>query len=840
MPTLKLFYRLILRPLRRERLRTALTVLAVALGVAAVLAIELAGQAATGSFRSSLQSLTGSANLEITATGGIPPEVFTRLASLPYALKLHPRIEDYGVIDGPVRRTVPIIGMDLLSEGALERSVRGGETRAFSDPRLNNSVWLSSGLGYKAGDHVRLLTNDTASDFTVRGVLDDQAGEVILMDVAPATRVLGRDGRLDRILVEAPPTRSIEEWEALLRQSLPAGVAIARQGTETEENRRMLESFRWNLRVLSYVSLAVGAFLIYNTISVSVVRRRFEIGILRAVGTARAGILAGILGEASCFGLLGGMVGVVLGRVMSEGAVKLVASTVASLYFSSRPAPIALTWEAALLGIAMGVGISFASALGPAWEAAQVAPIEAMARGSREHEVRVHRWRSAGAALIVAVMAWIASRQPAVNGKPVYGYFSAILAIVACALVIPAMVSTLTALTAGLLRRVFGVEALVATRSLAGSLRRTSVLVGALSTAIAVLTAVGLMVGSFRETVLVWMDEILQADLFLSPAVPAGADRHPTLSAEIPVQLAQLPEVDAVDQLRTYEVRYEGLPATIGGMDARIAGRHQRRSFLSGAAAAGVFRQLIGNDAVIVSEPFANKHRVRAGDILKLRLGGKIGSFRVLDIYYDYSSEGGVILMDRSTLFRYLPDTAPSNVAVYLKPGVALDQGERAVERVIGGRRVAIVRNRTLRDQGIQIFDRTFAITYVLEALAVFVAITGVGGALLALVIDRRREFGLLRFLGASNGQVRGIILFEAGLLGALANVAGVTLGLILSRLLIHVINKQSFGWTIQFHWPVLVLLSALSIVYAATILSALYPARIAIRLVPIEVIHEE
>jgi putative ABC transport system permease protein len=228
------------------------------------------------------------------------------------------------------------------------------------------------------------------------------------------------------------------------------------------------------------------------------------------------------------------------------------------------------------------------------------------------------------------------------------------------------------------------------------------------------------------------------------------------------------------------------------------------------------------------------------GDILKLNLGEKISAFHVLDIYYDYSSERGVILMDRETLFRYLPGVEPNNVAVYLKAGVSVEDGQRAVERVIAGRLIAIARNETLRDQAIKVFDRTFAITYVLEALAVFVAVTGVGSALLALVIDRRREFGLLRFLGAADSQIRRVILFEAGLLGVLANIAGVTLGLVLSLLLIHVINKQSFGWTIQFHWPVLVLLSALSVVYLATILSALYPARIATHLVPIEVIHEE
>jgi putative ABC transport system permease protein len=824
--------------MKRERMRTALTVLAVALGVTAVLAIELAGQAAVGSFRSSLETLTDRANLEVTASGGIPAEVFARLATAPYLLKLHPRVEDYGVIAGQIKRTVPIVGIDVFSEQTLNSTSAG--VAASSDLNLSDSVWLTSGLGFKRGDSIRLLINDTASDFTVVGVLDDRAGEAVLMDLAPAMRLLRRGGKLDRILIEAPSTHSMEEWVELLRKRIPESVAIARQGTQTDENRRMLEAFRWNLRVLSYVSLAVGAFLIYNTISVSVVRRRFEIGILRAMGTPRVAILAGFLGEAGCFGLLGGMCGIVLGRILSEGAVKLVASTVSSLYFSSRPAPITLTAKNVLLGIVMGIGVALMSALGPAWEASHVAPVEAMARGRREHQVRVHRWWSAVAATILAIAAWVASRQDAVNGKPLYGYLCALLSIVASALFVPLLVSGLATMTNGLIRPVFGVEALLASRSLAGSLRRTSVLVGALSTAIAVLTAVGIMVGSFRETVVVWMDDILQADLYLSPAVPAGADRHPTMSAEIPARLAQLPEVDAVDQLRSYEIRYQGLAATLGGMDARIAGRRRRRSFLSGARADSVFRQLMGTDNVIVSEPFANKHGTKAGDILKLNLGEKTGVFRVLDIYYDYSSERGMILMDRDTLSRYLRGAEPNNVAVYLKPGISIDDGQRAVEHVIAGRLVAIARNGVLRDQAIEVFDRTFAITYVLEALAVFVAVTGVGSALLALVIDRRREFGLLRFVGAADFQIRRVLLFEAALLGALANMAGVTLGLVLSLLLIRVINKQSFGWTIQFHWPVLVLLSALSVVYTATILSALYPARIATRLVPIEVIHEE
>jgi putative ABC transport system permease protein len=301
-----------------------------------------------------------------------------------------------------------------------------------------------------------------------------------------------------------------------------------------------------------------------------------------------------------------------------------------------------------------------------------------------------------------------------------------------------------------------------------------------------------------------------------------------------------LPEVAAVDRFRAYEISYQGIPATLGGGDARIAGRYGRRPFFSGARPADVFAQLLGRDDVIVSEPFANKHGVQRGDTLELLLAGRRVRFRVIDIYSDFSNERGYIIMDRGTLLKYLPDPAPSNVAVYLRTGVSLEAGRRAVETALHGSPAMVFTNRSLREEAIRVFDRTFAITYALEAVAVFVAVMGVAGALLALVIDRRREFGLLRFLGGATGQIRRIILFEAGMLGLLANIAGIVLGFCLSLVLIFVINRQSFGWTIQFHWPVTVLLSALSIVYAATVLAAIYPSQIAANLVPIEVIHED
>jgi putative ABC transport system permease protein len=832
----QIFYRLILRPLARERVRTALTIAAVALGVAVVLAIELAGDAAAGSFRSSVETLAGSGDFEVTAIGGIPAEIFTRLALLPYPLTLRPRIEDYAVI-AATNRVVPLIGVDMLSDAVNSANIGASEFQH------GDSIWVGKETGWKSGDHVQLIVNDASAEYTVRGIVDG-AGDAIVMDLAPAARLLRRGTTLDRILVDAPSSRPLDQWESILHRALPDGVTLAPQGARTGENRRMLAAFRWNLRVLSYIALVVGAFLIYNTISVSVVRRREEIGIMRALGATRCGVLGAFLLEAACFGLAGGTLGVALGRLMATGSVRLVAATVASLYVSSTPAPIALTWVVAIAGIAAGVLLSVVSAVAPAWEASQVVPVEAMARGRRDHQVRMHQWRDLACGAAVAMAAWLAARQPAVGGKPLFGYLAALLLIGASALAIPALVSVVAGASAAIAGRMvgvgLGVEALLASRSLAGSLRRTAVLVGALSTAIAMLSAVGIMVGSFRQTVLLWMEDRLQADLYLRPAGPAGADRHPTLAPEIADRLKSLPEVAAVDQFRAYEISYQGLPATLGGGDARIAGRYGRRPFLSGARPSDVFAQLPDRDNVIVSEPFANKHGVRRGDTLELPVGGQRVPFRVIDIYGDYSNERGYIIMDRGTLLKYLPDPAPSNIAVYLRPGIPLVRGRRAIEAALGGHRVMVFTNRSLREEAIRVFDRTFAITYALEAVAVFVAVMGVAGALLALVIDRRREFGLLRFLGGATGQIRRMILFEAGLLGLLANIAGIALGFWLSLLLIFVINRQSFGWTITFHWPVTVLASALSIVYVATVLAALYPAKVATDLVPIEVIHED
>jgi putative ABC transport system permease protein len=840
-----------LRPLLQEPVRAILTILAVTLGVAVVLAIDLAGTAAAGSFRASMETLAGDNDLEIVAAGGVPETVVGTLAALPYPIRISPRIED-SVVIAATQQTLPLIGLDLVAEGSLASnaaspSPNSTESFAPAEDTLHylqslESIWVGASLGKKAGDHLLLLINDQVREFTIRGVYPDSNGSesAIVMDIAAAQRALNRFGRVDRILLKVPEVPSLAEWQQRVRAALPAGAEIRALGTGTDENRRMLAAFRWNLRLLSYIALIVGAFLIYNTISVSVVRRRPETGIVRALGASRGAVLAAFIGEAAFFGLAGAALGLPVGRLMASGAVKLMAATVESLYVSSRPGSIELsTWSVALAFV-IGGGVAIVSAYSPAREASLVSPVEAMARGRREYMTRIHKSRDLWYALVLGIAAAAAAWVPPIGGKPVFGYFAAILLVAASALAIPAFTDAVISRSSRWLGKILGVEALLASQSLSASLRRTSVLVGALSTAIAMMTSVGIMVGSFRETVLLWMNDRLPADLYLRPAGAPAPDRHPTVSLELADKISKLPGVAGVDRLRAYEISFDGLPATLASVDLSALRSDDRSNFFSGRPTVQVLSEIRGADAVLVSEPFTNKHHVRAGDVITLALGAARPSFRIADVYYDYGSERGTILMDRQTMLRYLPDPAPSNLAIYVAPDATSETVREEITQASAGYRVLVASNRDLRTEAIRIFDRTFAITYALEAVAVIVAVMGVAGALLALVIDRRRELGLLRFLGASAGQVRKQILVEAGLLGLLANFAGLALGFALSLVLIYVINKQSFGWTIRFHWPVAVLLGAISVVYVATVLAGLYPAQVAVQLNPLEAVHEE
>ena len=754
------------------------------------------------------------------ANGGVDETWVGRLAALPVNATFAPVIEMQAGIEGA--GSVTVYGIDAVPRW------RDGDGAVISTA-------VARRLRLEKNSKLSLTLNDGAREFRVVDIVAAKDAEFVLLDIAAAQQALNEYGRLDRIEVFAAPRQDFVELERAIRTTLPAGYEVRKPGARSDENQRMLRAFRWNLLVLSYVSLVVGAFLIYNTISVSVVRRRPEIGVLRALGAGRRWILWLFLGEALLFGIAGSAAGVLLGRVLAIGAVGLIGQTVNALYVSSRPAPIALHGAAVALAFLSGVSVAFFAALAPALEAMRVAPTEAMGRGAYEHQARLHWRRDLVWAALIALVAIAVSRIQPIDGKPMAGYLATLLAIAAAALAAPAVVMGVSSALRPASRALAGAEGLLAGRGLSASLGRTAVMVGALATAIAMMASVGIMVGSFRETVVVWLDTQLRADLYVRPATRGGAGQFPALSLEIPPLIAATPGVEAVDIFHGLEVRYGGLRTTLGAGDADIVRRYGRLRFLPGEDRDPALRSLIGRDRVIVSEPFAYKHNIRTGDTLTLPLGDRNVALTVAGIYYDYSSERGLVVLDRGTLLKYLPQQPVTNLAIYLHPGADAIAVRHVIEQRTAGRHILIAPNQTLRENAVIVFDRTFAITYALEGVAIAVAMLGAANSLLAMVLDRRREIGLLRYLGAAPAQLRRMILLEAGMVGFMANLLGLALGFAL-----YVINKQSFGWTIQFHPPAGLLAGALTLVWATTILAGIYPARVASRLNPIEVIHEE
>jgi len=842
MSWLSIFYRLIVRPLLRDPLRTALMAFAVSLGVAVVVAIDLASQSSVGEFRTSMEMLTGDVDLEITSTGGIDQGVLADLVRLPYPLLFSPRVEGFGSLES-TGESVPIFGLDLIGDETLPRSAaEQGEPSFTLD---ENSAFVGERLGVERGETLRLRINDSAQEFQVGGKLAGEGfqaaagASAVILDIASAQRALGQTRRLTRIQVRTPDD-DVEHWRQIVAEALPAGVSIVPAGSGADENRKMLGAFGWNLRVLSALSLIVGALLVYNTIAVSVVRRRGEIGVLRALGASRNQVRAAFLAEAAFFGFLGTVIGLALGRVLAEGAVAAMTLTVQTLYVSGEASDIHINGWRLAVAAAAGLGVALLAAWQPANEAARVAPSEAMARGREDHKSRINTARNLRWAFALALISLACCFAPAVGGLPVGGYVAALVLLAASAMAVPSVVHGGARWAGRFAQRLLGVEGLLGAHSIGGSLARTSILVAALSTAVAMMVSIAIMVGSFRDTVAVWMERQFQADLYVRAAGSNGSQRFAVFDAQVADLVGSLPGVAAIERFRGYPIQYDGRPATLGLTDVASHPERSGVRFLDGGDADAIFAALAERDAAAVSEPFARKHNVWAGDAVTLDLRGKKVPLDVVGVFYEYANESGTIVGDRNRLLHYLPDEALSSLAIYLDPNADAGAVRDQIVAATAERELLVVPNRALQEAAMTVFDRTFSITYALEAVAIVVAVLGMAGALLALVIDRKREFSVLRFLGASSPQIKKLILVESGLLGMLSVLVGAVVGALLSLILIYVINVQSFGWTIQFHWPVALLVSALGLVYVSSVLAGLYPGRVAARLNPIEAIHEE
>ena len=866
---------LVLRPAAKDRLRFFLTVSGIAVGVATIAAIRLANASVLSSFSDTVDFVAGKASITVLADGpGIPEAALERLAWLRRAgATLAPAITETaaaGAADGEV---VDVLGIDPLADAAAREysfaeertgkkdSLEGeeGKAPAAAPQQIHpskhaseasdilpifekNSILVTSVFAKRnslyPGSSLHLVTNGVERTFRVAAVLQPAgaaraaSGSILFMDLAVAQEAFGKVGRLDRIDVVLPPGLSEEgraRFEEEIRASLPPGTTAGRPERRTETVDRLVRAFRLNLSALGLIALLVGMYFVYNTLSISVLRRRTDIGTVRALGASRRSIFAVFLAEGLALGVLGSAAGAGLGAVLAKGALLLVGGTATELYIPSAHPSLHLDPFVLLLAFTVGVVSSVLSALAPALEAAGVEPAATMRHGSVE-AVRRRRTRPlALAGVVLLVLAFLATLPGPVRGLPLFGFLSVFLIVSGVSLLAPAAVTFAAARLDRPALRLFGVEARLARANLTGSLSRTSVAVAALTMALAMMVSVAVMVGSFRTTVATWVGQTLASDLFLSPASGRSGASFGRIPDEAIDIVRGVPGVDEVDPFLAFGATRDGVPFTVGsGLFAFIA-KHGNLPLVDGRDPKKVLARALEQGEVVVSEPYAEKFRVRTGDEVELPSDRGPVRFRVAGVYTDYSNDRGTVTLDRAQFQRIWPLTGASTVAVTLKGGVSPEEGARRVAAALQGRYVLRVRtNATLRRIVLRIFDRTFAVTYALEGVALAVAVLGVLNTLTALVLERRREIGLLRVLGASAARVRRAVRYEAAAIGSLGTILGTLAGGAMSLVLVHVINRQSFGWTIAMHTPWGFLAAALGLVLLATLAAASRPAGLA------------
>ena len=876
-----LFRAFIVRALLQQGLRSAVTVASLAVGVGVVVAIQLANDSSVRGFETALDAVAGRTSLEITAPGAAVDE--TRLAELAW-------LREYGLVspvidadvllavpaggrspsrpaervagearDGPAAgvpveppvalETVRLLGVDILRDrpfrdyplldGDAVRETTAEEfLERLTDP---HAVILTRALagrhGVAVGDEAALAAGDRWAPLRVAGILgaDGPArvpdGNFALMDIAAAQWAVDSLGRIDRIDVRLASGSDVAAAEQAIAARLPPGLTVRRPSARGAEVERMLRAFHFNLTALSLIALLVGLFLVYNTVSVSVITRRGEIGVLRTLGATRTVIASLFLAEASALALVGSALGAPLGWLMAHGAVGLTSSTVSQFWIASAAEVAPLDAAMVATAFVVGVPLALAAAVAPALEASRVAPLAAV-RGDRDLALRTRLPRHfvVVPAILFAAGALLALPGP-VGGLPVFGMLAALAVVLGAALLMPAVLVGFRRAAGAAMARWGGVEGRLAHANLGGAVRRLSVSVAALAASLAMMVAIAVMVGSFRETVSYWVGQTLRADLFVAASRRGPADGRAAVSAESEAIIAAHPAVAAIDAFARVELPYGGSVITVGAGRFDVQAAHGGLQFKAPADGRSAMARAVGRDSVVVSEAFSLRHRARPGDRIELATPRGPARFEVAAVYYDYSSDRGLVVTDEATFARHFGPRRPAGLTVYLAPGADAEAVRGELRNALGpGRRIFINTNAGLRASVLRIFDASFAITYALEAIAVAVSMFGIAATLLALALERRREIAMLRLVGAEGRQLRRMIVIEAGALGVVAQAVGLAVGLALSLILIYVINVQSFGWTIRFHLPLGFLAQATVAVVIGAALAGLYPARLAAR----------
>jgi len=840
-----LLRRLSLRHARLAPGQTALLVFILALGVAVFTAVRLANRAAVSSFTHFTDTLTGQSDWIIQAPAGplpesVLPELRAALADL--GVQIHPVVESTAAEplapDAPAeqrfgRRTYTLLGVDLVAVANLATQQAAADpffrARAAADTPATPAgffdlfgaeplAWASPRLASPLPESLELIIQDRPVRLRLAGPIPRAPDgpvappNLLVLDLPRLQEMVGRAGRVDRVEFVLETGPALERRRAELGRRLEklasatpgesARWLVSTPGARRDTAATMTQAFRLNLTVLSLIALLVGLYLVFQALDGAVVRRRAEIAVLRSLGVDAAVIRRAWLAEAALLGLLGGALGLLLGWAGAQIAVRAVGKTVNALYYTTTVDAAGLAWGEAALSLAAGVVASVLAGWAPARAAAATPPAQVLVRGAPG--VVGGRWlRSPKLAAGVLTLGVILSRLPPLDlgggtRFPLAGHIAAFCGILGggmlAALALPVLGRALRPLASR------GAPWRVALGHLARPSGRHRLAAAALVCAIGMAAGMAILVASFEQSVRTWVQTALQADLYLSSSGAQSASTDNQIAPATWRALAAHPAIAHASVFSAYPLTLDGKPTTLGGGD--LADQAGRGGFLwiDGPPPPEALDPTLNAGLALISESFSDRFHIRRSDTLSVPTPGGPKTLRVAAVFADYGNERGTVLVDRIHTVRWFADDHATSLALDLAPGASAETVRAELLAAHPG--LAIFTNAALRAEVLRVFRQTFSITYALQGIGLAVAVVGLALSLASVLLDRRDELTTLRALGFRRGEIAHATAVEGGVLALCAALAGIALSFALGWLLIHVINKQSFGWTLAFAVP--------------------------------------
>lgn len=819
---------------RAHPVRALVALSAIAIGVALGFGIHLVNNAAFHEFSAAARSLSGSADLQLRAkAGSFDDRLYPQIATLPGVAVAAPVLE----LDLPVpgqRSALKLLGIDSLRAAEIAPDLLGvPEADRPFDTLQADTVFLSPAalewLQLKIGDTLILQAGTRTVELRVAGPLTRaRAGQrLAVMDIGSAQWQFDRIGQLSRIDLRLAAGASLPDIRAQLERRFGDSVTVTEPDDQDRRTASLSRAYRVNLNVLAMVALFTGAFLVFSTQALSVLRRRPQFALLRTLGVTRGQLLRQVLAEGTLLGTIGAALGIAAGYFLASAALSLFGGDLGGGYFPGIQPSVSFSPGAAVLFFAAGCGVATLGSLAPAWEAARAKPAAALKAGGEDLALAplATPWPALAALGVGALF----TQLPAIDDLPVFGYLAIVLLLIGSIALMPRAAGWVFAQLA---KRWRGVAGELALARLANAPNQAAIALGGVLASFSLMVAMAIMVASFRVSVDDWLQQLLSADLYVRVANGNEAVR---LKPDEQAAIASLPAVDHAESTRWLQLALDPSRPTV----ALIARSANSREIARALPMVGDALNVSGRP-IWISEAMVDLYGWQPGRQLSLPLAGGWHRFTVAGVWRDYTRQTGAIQMRLSDYRELTGDTEVNDMSLWLASGTGMAELHAQLRQLPFAAALEFAEPGEIREISLGIFDRSFMITYLLEGVAILIGLFGVAATFSAQVLARVKEFGMLRHLGITRRQILALLLGEGALLASLAIIAGFVLGWCISLILVFIVNPQSFHWTMSLHMPWGLLSVVALVLLVSASLTALVSARMAVSGSAVRAVRED